>query len=54
MPPSSSDDGASSGSCLIAHQTIPINPISGIFNTSISHRNPQVTSGAIVPVPSEK
>ena len=38
------DDGDSSGSCLIAHQTMQISPISGIFSASMNHRNPQVTT----------
>ena len=45
LPPSSSPRDASSGSCLIAHQTMQISPISGIFSASINQTNPQVTSG---------
>lgn len=51
MPPPSSpsDVEVSSGSCLIAHQTMQISPIRGIFSASINQTNPQVTSGTMLP-----
>jgi hypothetical protein len=48
MPPSPSDEGGSSGFERIAHHTITISAISGIFRASMIHRNPQVTV-AILP-----
>jgi len=49
MPPSSSEEELSSGSCLIAHQTMQINPINGSFSASINHRNPHVTTARSYP-----
>src|SRR5258707_1265263 len=50
MPPSSPRSDDSSGSCLIAHQTMQMSPISGIFRASISQTNPQVTSRPMLPL----
>ncbi len=41
-PPPSSEAGGSSGRCLMAHQTITISAISGIFRANMIHRNPHV------------